>query len=86
MMCSLYQLKSYCGSVSFSGFIDYYTTRRANEMASDWSYQNQISSYRGKCKWNVDQGKGNLGWVSEEFRVIRARVNWVQMTEKWGEI
>ena len=82
MMCSLYQLKSYCGSVSFSGFIDYYTTRRANEMASDWSYQNQISSYRGKCKWNVDQGKGNLGWVSEEFELSE-----LELTEyKWLKI
>lgn len=54
----------------FSGFIDDYTTRRANETVSDWSYQNQNSSYRGgKFKWNVDQGKGNLGRVSEEFEL-----------------
>ena len=53
----------------FSGFIDNYTTRRANETVSDWSYQNQNSSYRGKFNWNVDQGKGNLVRISEEFEL-----------------
>ena len=39
--------KSNCCSVRFSGFTDH-TTRRAKEMASEWSYKNRNSSYRGK--------------------------------------
>ena len=43
-------------------------------MASDWSYQHQNASYRGKCKWNVDQGEENLGWVSEEFELSELKL------------
>ena len=51
-------------------------------MASDWSYQHQNASYRGKCKWNVDQGEENLGWVSEEFELSE-----LELTEyKWLKI
>ena len=35
-------------------------------MASEWSYKNQNSSYRGKFPWNL---KGNLVRVSEEFEL-----------------
>ena len=28
-----------------------------------------ISSYQGKFRWNYDQGKGNLVWVSGEFEL-----------------
>ena len=46
---SLYQLKSNCCSVCFSVFTDY-ATRRANRMASKWSYKpkDQNLSYQGK--------------------------------------
>ena len=36
-------------------------------MAPEWSYKNQNSSYRGKFQWNVDQGKGDLVRVNEEY-------------------
>ena len=50
-------------------------------MASEWSYKNLNSSYRIKCQWNFDEGKGNLGRVSGEFEFTE-----LKMTEKWGEI
>ena len=65
MICSLYQSKSNCCSVSFTRFTNY-KTGRANEMASEWSYKKQNSSYRGKFPWNL---KGNLVRVSEEFEL-----------------
>ena len=49
-------------------------------MTSEWNYENQKSSYRGKFQGSFDEGKGNL------FRVFRVRVNRVKMTEKRGEI
>ena len=64
MICSLHQSKS--NGVSFTGFTNY-KTRRANEMASEWSYKNQNSSYRGKFPWNL---KGNLVRVSKEFELF----------------
>ena len=38
-------------------------------MASEWSYKNQNSSYRGKFQWIFDQGKENLVRVSGEFEL-----------------
>ena len=38
-------------------------------MASEWSYKNQNSSYRGKFKRNFDQGKGNLVRVCGEYEL-----------------
>ena len=52
----LHQLKSNCCHVSFSGFTDC-TSRRANEMASEWSYKNENLSYQGKFQSNFYQGK-----------------------------
>ena len=46
-----------------------YTTRRANGIASEWSYKNQNSSYRAKFQWNFDQGEVTLVRVSEEFEL-----------------
>ena len=68
MISSLHQSKSNCCSVSFSGFTDY-TTRRGNEIASEWSDKNQNSSHPGKFERNFDQQKGNLVRVSEEFEL-----------------
>ena len=45
------------------------TTRRANDIASEWSYKNQNSSYRAKFQWNFDQGEVTLVRVSEEFEL-----------------
>ena len=55
-------------------------------MASESSYKNQNSSYRGIFQWIFDQGKENLVWVSGEFELSQFRVNRVKMTDKWGEI
>lgn len=33
-------------------------------MASEWNDRKQNSSYRGKCQWNFNQGKGDLVRVS----------------------
>ena len=38
-------------------------------MASESSYKNQNSSYRGKFQWIFDQGKENLVRVSGEFEL-----------------
>ena len=38
-------------------FFTYYTTRKANEMASEWSCKNQNSGFWG----NRHQGKGHFG-------------------------
>ena len=46
-----------------------YTTRRANDIASEWSYKNQNSSYRAKFQWSFDQGEVTLVRVSEEFKL-----------------
>lgn len=42
-------------------------------MASEWSYKNLNSSYRIKCQWNLDEGKGNLvrlHWVKNHDRKV----------------
>lgn len=42
-------------------------------MASEWSYKNLNSSYRIKCQWNFDEGKGNLvrlHWVKNHDRKV----------------
>ena len=41
-------------------FFTDYTTRRTNEMTSEWNYKHQKSSYRGKFQGNFDEGRGNL--------------------------
>ena len=82
MICSLHQSKSNCCSVNFTGFTNY-KTRRANEMASEWSYKNQNSSYRGKFPWNL---KGNLVRVSEEFELSEfefTQVGWNPREMVW---
>ena len=50
-------------------------------MASEWRYNNQNSSSRGKFQLIFDQGKWNLVRVSGGIWVNR-----IKMTEKWGEI
>ena len=55
-LCSLYQLKSNCCSVCLSVFTNY-TTRRANRMASKWSYKDQNSSYRVNFSEILIKGK-----------------------------
>ena len=32
-------------------------------------HEPELKSYRGKIQWNFDQGKANLVWVSEEFKL-----------------
>ena len=49
----------------FSPFI----TRRANGVASEWSYKNQNSSNRGKFQWNFDEGKESLVRVIGELEL-----------------
>ena len=46
-----------------------YTTRKANDIASEWSYKNQNSSYWAKFQWNFDQGEVTLVRVSKEFEL-----------------
>ena len=48
-------------------FFTDYTTRKANEMASEWSCKNQNSGFRGNCQ----QGKDILVQVSREFKVSK---------------
>ena len=48
-----------------------YTTRRANDIASEWSYKNQNSSYRGKFQWIFNQEEVTLVRVSEEFELSK---------------
>ena len=55
--------------VLVSVVLSIYTTRRANGIASEWSYKNQNSSYRAKFQWNFDQGEVTLVRVSEEFEL-----------------
>ena len=62
-------------SVNFSVFTDF-TKRKANGMASEWSYKNQNSSYRGKFQWI----KGNkLVRASREFELSEFELT--QLTE-----
>ena len=55
-------------------FLLIYTKRRANRMASVWSYKNQNFSYWGKFQWIFDQGKLNLGRVSRKFHLCQLKL------------
>ena len=63
---SIFTIKQYDLFIAQVFFTDY-TTRKANEMASEWSCKNQNSGFWG----NRHQGKDILVQVSREFKVSK---------------